>query len=399
MFSRLHSRSLASVNYLVNSLPKPTPVPSISKKKPPKVGGTDIAPTGDFSRFIYTCDDLNNYFRAPEYQQPTSGQIDEAESLFTGSKVKHEYTCVRYDELPDVKVARLEEIRQRKLEKVDLTNWSEYHDNLSKTRTSYGIHANLLKPLPEVLLLGHTNAGKLTLINNLLLSKHHAKAAKAEIPYARVSKKAGYTQFLNFFNVGNKLRLVDSPGYGRFGKESQGKLVMEYIRKRKQLRRTYVVIDGTVGVNEDDVHLIEYLVECGAPFDIIFTKVDKVALEKYPSPNFHPPKHDIEKRLEAYELVKEGNSRMITHFQTIIHDAGLNDLATLPQILFNNGMGSKYLKRRQGYRAIRFSILQSCGLIKRPGRSMEVEVPISNEANKGRRKRVTRTPRVRENDM
>lgn len=371
-------------------------MPSIGKQKTPDVTGKDNVPTGNFSRFIYTCDDLNDYFRAPEYQQPTPGQIDEAESLFTGSKVKHEYTCTKFEELPDVSVARKEEIRRKKLEKVDRTNWSEYHDNLSKTRTSFGVQASLLKPLPEVLLIGHTNAGKLTLINNLLLSKHHAKSPKAEIPYARVSKKAGYTRFLNFFNVGNKLRLVDSPGYGKFGKESQGSLVLEYIRNRKQLRRTYIVIDSNVGVRKEDAHLIGYLVEYGAPFEIIFTKVDELALKKFPSPNFHPAKHDIEQRLEAYQRVKEGNSRMVTHFQTVVQEAGLTDLASLPRLLFNNGMGNKYMRRRQGFKAIRFSILESCGLIKRPGRPMEMEEPISNEANRGRRKRVTRTPRVKE---
>lgn len=396
MFSRVHIRSLASVNYLVKSIPRATPVPSISRKKEPKVSNSHLAPSGDFSRFVYTCDDLNDYFRTPEYEAPTSGQIDEAEALFSGNGVKHEFTCANYNDLPDLKVARQEEIRRRKLDKVDLTNWSEYHDNLALSRTSFGIQASLLKPLPEILLIGHTNAGKLTLINNLLLSRQHAKAPKAEIKYARVSKKAGYTQYLNFFNVGNKIRLVDSPGYGRFGKREQGNLVMQYIRERKQLRRTYIVIDSNEGVREEDAHLIEFLVECGAPFEIIFTKVDSLAQKTYPAFNFHPAKDSVEERLASYEFVKEGNSRIIAHFQNIIEESGLNDLATLPRLLFNNGMGGKYLKRRQGYRAIRFSMLESCGLIKRPGKPMLVEAPISNEENKGRRKRVTRSPRVKE---
>lgn len=388
------TRSLASVNYLVASLPKNTQVPLVGNNKTPDESSGVEVPGGDMSRFVYTPNDLNEYFRVPEYSPPTSAQMTEADSFFHRCQYRFEYTCAQYDELPDVKVARKEKMVKHKLEQVEPYKWTEYHNNLSKSKTSFGVSANLLRPLPEILLIGHTNAGKLTLINNLLLSKDHAKSANAERKYANVSKRPGYTQWLNFYNVGNKLRLVDSPGYGKGGKQAQGSLVLKYIQNRKQLRRTFVIIDSLEGVREEDAELIEFLTHNGAPFEIVFTKVDDLAQKRFPVFNHLPPKKDVEKRLKAYEQVKEGNSRMITHFQNIIDDAGLNDLATLPRLLFNNSRGTKIIKKRCGFKAIRYAILESCGLIKTPGKPIEQEITV--EANRGRRKRVTRRPQVQQ---
>lgn len=388
-----HIRRLASVSYLVASLPKKTEVPSITRPKTNEnIKGAKI-PGGNLLRFVYNPNDLNDYFRVPEYGKPTPAQMSEADSFFNRAAMKHEYTCGQYDELPDIKVARKEQNLRRKLDLTEPYNWTEYHENLSNSKSSFGVNASLLKPLPEVLLIGHTNAGKLTLINNLLLNLNQAKSANSETEYAYVLKRAGYTQCLNFYNVGNKLRLVDSPGYGRFGRQNQGNLVLEYIQKRKQLRRTFVIIDSLEGIREEDSNLIGYLVENGAPFELVFTKVDELAAKKFP--NFDPQPHakDVEARLSAFELIKEGNSRVIQHFQNIVEEAGLADLATLPRLLFNNSRSTKVLKKRHGFRTIRFSILESCGLIKTPGEAVKLDMSV--EANKGRRKRVTRTPRQR----
>lgn len=58
--------------------------------------------------------------------------------------------------------------------------------------------------IPEVALAGRSNVGKSSFINTLLNRKN----------LARTSGKPGKTQLLNFFNIDDKLRLVDVPGYG-----------------------------------------------------------------------------------------------------------------------------------------------------------------------------------------
>lgn len=345
------------------------------------------------SRFVFTSEDLTDYFRPPEYRPPTAAQQTEVSSFFNRIQPKFEFSCARYLDFPDNKVARMEKEQQERLLLVEPYKWTEYHQNLSKSRLLFGVKPSLIKQLPEVLLVGHTNAGKLSLINNLLLSQHQAKARKAETTYARVSKRPGYTKLLNVFNLGNKLRLVDSPGYGQGGRFHQGNLVLEYIRRRKQLRRVFVVIDSVEGINEHDVRMIDHLVENGVPFEIVFTKMDELFRKKFPVFNHHPPKKDVKERLRAYNLVKNGNSGMITYFQRMFEETNLDNLATLPKLIFNNALVSKSMRRRHGYKELRFAILESCGLLQTPGES--VQPVITPEENRGRRKSVARSPRAK----
>ena len=58
--------------------------------------------------------------------------------------------------------------------------------------------------LPEIALAGRSNVGKSSFINTILGRKN----------LARTSSKPGKTQLLNFFNIDDKLRFVDVPGYG-----------------------------------------------------------------------------------------------------------------------------------------------------------------------------------------
>ena len=58
--------------------------------------------------------------------------------------------------------------------------------------------------LPEIALAGRSNVGKSSFINTLLGRKN----------LARTSGKPGKTQQLNFYNIDDKIRFVDVPGYG-----------------------------------------------------------------------------------------------------------------------------------------------------------------------------------------
>ena len=58
--------------------------------------------------------------------------------------------------------------------------------------------------LPEVAFVGRSNVGKSSLIN----------AITGQKSLARTSNTPGRTQQLNFFNLGDKIIIVDLPGYG-----------------------------------------------------------------------------------------------------------------------------------------------------------------------------------------
>lgn len=122
------------------------------------------------------------------------------------------------------------------------------------------------KDLPEVLFLGRCNVGKSSLINSLI-----------DKPLARVKRFAGLTPCLNTYNIGNVVRLVDSPGYGVKGKQWQGELTMQYIRERQQLRKIYLILNAHLGINEFDEMILSQLVESKISFDLVFNKVDKIS--------------------------------------------------------------------------------------------------------------------------
>ncbi|HVY12390.1 MAG TPA: ribosome biogenesis GTP-binding protein YihA/YsxC, partial [Alphaproteobacteria bacterium] len=84
---------------------------------------------------------------------------------------------------------------------------------------------------PEIAFIGRSNVGKSSLINALTNKS-----------IARVSRTPGRTQEILFFRLGDKLMLVDMPGYGyaeaEAGKiKAWTKLTDFYLRERRTLRR------------------------------------------------------------------------------------------------------------------------------------------------------------------
>lgn len=384
-------RGLASIDYLVSSIPKPREVPRAHKPKKAVPKGT---PPADLLSHVISPIHLNERYRHLEYGAPTTSLLTKAANFFYNAEPKHEWTKAEYLEIPDVKVKLLDQKRKEKYENLDPLEMTEHQRQMVNSKTSYGIPPDVLRPLPEVLMLGHTNAGKSTLINRIFLDRERAKNQKSETEHAFVSARAGFTQCLVSFNVNNKLRIVDSPGYGFFGKEKQGQLVLEYIQKRQQLRRVFVLVDSCVGFVEEDVALLDFLVEHGVPFEIVFTKVDKVIAAQFPKISVHNEKADVEGRVAAYEGVQEGNAKVEAYFDKLIAEAGLKDLVTLPKLLFNNSRHNKLLEKRHGFNHIRYAILESCGLLESPPAPAPEEDTMVQE-NRGRRKRATRRLKIK----
>ena len=124
---------------------------------------------------------------------------------------------------------------------------------------------------PEFLLVGRSNVGKSSFINSILSRKN----------LAYTSSKPGKTQTLNFYGVNNKFYLIDVPGYGYAltDKKTQAKfgmMIEEYLEKRDELKRVFMLIDFRHKPTEDDVLMYNYLRHYNIPVTIIATKVDKV---------------------------------------------------------------------------------------------------------------------------
>jgi GTP-binding protein len=129
--------------------------------------------------------------------------------------------------------------------------------------------------LPQVAIAGKSNVGKSTLINRVTNRKK----------LARVSKRPGKTQEINFYRVDNRFLLSDLPGYG-FAKappdvrQRWGPLVESYLGSSQGLLGIVLLIDARHGPTPDDWQMIEYLERLGLPTLFVLTKTDKLTKSK-----------------------------------------------------------------------------------------------------------------------
>ena len=124
--------------------------------------------------------------------------------------------------------------------------------------------------VPEVAFIGRSNVGKSSLINLLTNQKSLAK----------VSATPGKTRMLNFFLINETWSLVDLPGYG-FAKTAKhekfdfNQLVGDFIERRDNLRRVFVLIDSRHDPQRIDLDFVAWLHGTRRPFSLVFTKADK----------------------------------------------------------------------------------------------------------------------------
>lgn len=138
--------------------------------------------------------------------------------------------------------------------------------------------------LPEYAFIGRSNVGKSSLINALVQRKGLAKT----------SATPGKTIAINHFVVNNQWYLVDLPGYGyakrsKKAREEWQVMLANYIKRRRNLIYTFVLVDSRIEPQNSDIGFMEWLGENQVPFCIVFTKADKLG------------KGELDKNVEAYK--------------------------------------------------------------------------------------------------
>ncbi|PWU97252.1 hypothetical protein C4B63_16g292 [Trypanosoma cruzi] len=152
--------------------------------------------------------------------------------------------------------------------------------------------------VPEVAFVGRTSSGKSSLINAIL----NALIA----PYGHLQ---GTTSSVNFYNVANKVMLVDCPGYGYYNPmetpaldaENAVAVMRAYIKTcaqhsnekkrnsegtktkrdvghrasypKRPIKRVFVCVPSR-GVQKADTEYLDYLESLAVPFSVVLTKTD-----------------------------------------------------------------------------------------------------------------------------
>ncbi|PQJ08939.1 YihA family ribosome biogenesis GTP-binding protein [Flavipsychrobacter stenotrophus] len=124
---------------------------------------------------------------------------------------------------------------------------------------------------PEYAFIGRSNVGKSSLINMLT---RNAKLAKT-------SGSPGKTQLINHFLINNAFYIVDLPGYGfakrsKVQREEWEKMIDAYLKERTNLVTVFVLVDSRHSPQNLDLAFLRKLGEWGVPFNIAFTKADKI---------------------------------------------------------------------------------------------------------------------------
>lgn len=164
--------------------------------------------------------------------------------------------------------------------------------------------------MTEIAVVGRSNVGKSSLLNDLFQSKNLVKT----------SSTPGKTQAINFFTLDDKLAFVDLPGYGYAQvpdstRKKWGPMIQNYLAKRESLKLILFLFDIRRTPNEEDMQLLEWIAQNEKGVIMILTKVDKVTsnvmrantqkiLKAFDTENLHSLHYSVTKNVGRKELIK-----------------------------------------------------------------------------------------------
>ncbi|KAF9767237.1 hypothetical protein IL306_000219 [Fusarium sp. DS 682] len=181
--------------------------------------------------------------------------------------------------------------------------------------------------IPEIAVLGASNAGKSSFLNALV----------GGMDMARVSHKPGKTTTMNAYGIGprpkiakelirkgdappqHSLVLMDTPGYGFKSQEDWGKTILKYLNVRKMLRGAVILIPADKKLQETDRWMLRTLARSNTRTLVVITKADKPG-DKWQDA-CHKLQTEIEgimRGLEAQSAAswREGSGRMLDVYAT-----------------------------------------------------------------------------------
>ncbi|KAK7403748.1 hypothetical protein QQX98_010487 [Neonectria punicea] len=137
--------------------------------------------------------------------------------------------------------------------------------------------------VPEIVVLGASNAGKSSFLNALV----------GKLNTAKVSNRPGKTTTMNAYGVGPRpkiardlirkgsmppkysLVLMDTPGYGYKSRSDWGQSILKYLNERKTLRGAVVLLPADKKLQNTDRWMLKTLAQSNTRTLVVLTKADK----------------------------------------------------------------------------------------------------------------------------
>ncbi|KAL8703009.1 MAG: hypothetical protein Q9201_003825 [Fulgogasparrea decipioides] len=189
------------------------------------------------------------------------------------------------------------------------------------------------------------------------------------------SKNPGRTKTMNFFAVGGqdeqgnpgRITVVDMPGYGHKSRAEWGEEIMKYLVGRRQLVRTFVLIDSMQGLKQSDEALLQSLRENAISHQVILSKVDRI---------LSPKSQGYIKVPQSYVAVLQSK------FESIRNQVDAMDVAgpkAVGEILACSCKTSHKEGKWLGVNNLRWSILAAAGFTEARRRSEMLNTDIGDE--------------------
>ena len=124
----------------------------------------------------------------------------------------------------------------------------------------------------EIAFAGRSNVGKSSAINAITQRKN----------LARTSRTPGRTQQIVFFELNERQRMVDLPGYG-FAKvpaelrRHWGRIIERYLTTRRSLRGLVLLMDSRHPLTELDQQMLQRCASANLAVYLLLTKIDKLS--------------------------------------------------------------------------------------------------------------------------
>jgi len=126
----------------------------------------------------------------------------------------------------------------------------------------------------EVAIVGRSNSGKSSVLNQITKNKN----------LARVSKTPGRTEHINLFALDKTRRFADLPGFGYAKvplktKQKWQDLIGSYLETRESLQGIILVMDIRHPVTDADRQFLIFSQRCDLPIHILLNKADKLSFQ------------------------------------------------------------------------------------------------------------------------